>query len=217
MKYILPFLLFCSLFLSCKKNDCTCATTKTLTIQPGPSDGNDVTANFHDGNPSSADNNGNQLNELAIYEWTNSGALVEGKAFISFDLSAVPAGSTIISAKLKLYGVSSSGWLPQGNAGENACLIQRVLSSWNESTLTWNTAPPVTTVNQVLSAPSTSVWNYDISVSVTDMVQDMINENKPYGFCLSMPVKSPYRGIIFGTSEVADASKRPKLEITYSH
>jgi hypothetical protein len=219
MKQIVIFSLLALCLFACKK-ECCCdpePVAKTITMQPGPADGNDVTANFHDSHPESASSNGNSLPELSIYAWSNSGQYVEGKAYISFDLADIPAGATITSAKLSLYGVSSSGWCPQGNQGDNAFIVQRVLSSWSENTLTWNNAPAVTNAGQVTTTNSTSIWNYDMTISVTDLVQDMINENKRFGFCLTTAVKSPYRSIIFGTSEVADAAKRPKLIVTYEH
>jgi len=219
MKQIVIFSLLILGFSACKK-ECCCdpkPETKTVTMQPGPADGNDVTATFHDGHPESANGNGNSLSELAIFAWTNGGQYVEGKAFISFDLSGIPAGATITSANLSLYGVTSSGWNPQGNQGDNAFIVQRVLSSWSENTLTWNNAPATTTAGQVTSTNSTSIWNYDVTIPVTNLVQDMINQNTRYGFCLTTAVKSPFRSIVFGTSEVADAAKRPKLIVTYEH
>ena len=214
---IILFSIFIVSFTGCKKNNCTCSAIKTITLQPGPTGGNDVTANFHEGNPASANSNGNALPELAIYEWTNSGANVEGKGYISFDLSEIPSGSAITSAKLYLYGPTSSGWLPQGNQGENEFLVQRVLSAWNQQTLTFNNAPAITENNQVLVPAVTTTWNADVTISVTSLVQDMIDEGKPYGFCLSMFTKSPYRSVVFSTSEAADAVKRPKLVVTYLH
>lgn len=206
-------------FTACKKV-CTCPTeptTKTVTFQPGLKDGNDVTANFDAGRSQSAAENGNGLPELAIYEWTNGGNLVEGHGFISFDLSSIPAGSTIASARLYLYGASNSGWVPLGNSGDNRFNISRVTSAWTQSTLTWNNAPASTAVHQVTSQPTTSTWNDDMDFDVTDMVQDMITENKRYGFELSMAVADIYRSVVFNTSEVSDASRRPKLVLTYVH
>jgi hypothetical protein len=217
MQRIVMLLAIATIFVGCKK-ECTCETTHKVTFQPNQTQGNDVTATFHEGNPSSANGNGNGLPELAIFAWTNNGTYVEGKAFVSFnELSGIPSGSIITSAKLTLYGASSSGWCPLGNAGENNFLVQRVTSSWAQNTLTWNTAPATTTNDQVSVTPAAGTWNVDAVISVTDLVQKMIDENKPYGFCLTIGTKTPYRSIIFASSEVADAGKRPKLEVTYIH
>jgi hypothetical protein len=222
MQRILILLVIATLFAGCKK-DCPCEpthceTTHKVTFQPNQTQGNDVTANFHQGTPSSANDNGNALPELAIYAWTNNGAYVEGKAYVSFnELSGIPSGAIITSAKLSLFGVSSSGWCPQGNIGDNSFLVQRVTSSWAENTLTWNSAPTVTTSNQVSFTPAAGNWNVDAVITVTDLVQNMIDENKPYGFCMTTGTKSPYRSVIFASSEVSDAAKRPKLEVTYTN
>lgn len=221
MKQVLLIPVLAIAFTACKKV-CTCScptepSSKTVTLQPGLKDGNDVTANFDAGRSQSAAENGNGLPELAIYEWTNGGLLVEGHGFISFDLSTVPSGSTITSARLYLYGAATSGWLPQGNSGDNAFNVRRVTSSWSQSTLTWNNAPASTTTHQVTSQPTTTTWNDDMDFDVKDMVQDMINENKPYGFELSMVVNNPYRSVVFNTSEISDATRRPKLVLTYTH
>ena len=214
MQRIVMFITIATIFVGCKK-ECTCETTHKVTFQP--TQGNDVTATFHEGNPASANGNGNSLPELAIFAWTN-GTYVEGKAFVSFnELSGIPSGSIITSAKLTLYGASSSGWCPLGNSGENNFKVQRVTSTWAQNTLTWNTAPATTTNDQVSFTPAAGTWNIDAVISVTDLVQKMVDENKPYGFCLTIGTKAPYRSIIFASSEVTDASKRPKLEVTYIH
>src|SRR5216683_4074030 len=55
MKSILFISALIIAFTSCKK-ECTCPTPtqKTITLQPGPDNGNDVTANFDEGRPASA-------------------------------------------------------------------------------------------------------------------------------------------------------------------
>jgi hypothetical protein len=215
MRKLFYFVSITICLVSCEK-DKQVQEGKTIIIQPGPQDGNDVTATFHDGNPASADGNGNSLNELAIFAWTNTGAYVEGKAYISFDLSSIPKNAIVTSARLNLFGVATSDWCPQGNWGENVFLVQRVLSAWDQQTLSWNNAPLVSQTNQTLSTASTTPWYNPMSVSVTGIVQDMLAENKPYGFCLSVSQHSPYRSFIFGSSEVTERSNRPSLEISYT-
>lgn len=207
---LIPFV-----FTSCVK-DCVCEPTeKTITLQPGPTEGNDGYTSYLASDPSWA-NGTNTLPEITTVAWTNGGALSKSRGHVSFNLDEIPSGSTINSARLYLYGMSSSVNAPQGNSGDNRLYIQRILSSWSETTLTWNNAPPISEEDQVTTTASTSTWNYDIDVSVTSMVQDMINENKRYGFALKLINETPYASIVLGSSEVADASRRPKLVVTYT-
>jgi hypothetical protein len=52
------------------------------------------------------------------------------RGLVRFDLSAIPANATITSATLYLY--------ENGNKTGQATYIYRVTSSWNESTVTWD-------------------------------------------------------------------------------
>ena len=72
-------------------------------------------------------------------------------------------------------------------------------------------------INQVTTPQTTSTWNYDLNVSVTNMVQDMISENKRYGFALKFVIDDIYRSIVLGSSEASDPTKRPKLIVTYTY
>jgi hypothetical protein len=209
----LPALLFTA--VSCNKDAFRIPDRKTVTIRSDSTNGNDVTVNFHDGVPISAESNGNHIPELAIYAWTNGGAYVEGKSYIRFDLSAIPSGAQILSATLNLYGKTSGEWIPQGNQGDNAFWVERVLGPWDQLTLTWNSAPPTTSVNRVLTPNSTSVWENDLSIPVTELVQDMIDNKERFGFCLSVSENVPYRSFGFATCEAADTLKRPSLVLTY--
>ena len=204
-------------FTSCVK-ECTCTpppTQKTITSQPGPTDGNDAYTSYLASDPSWA-NGTNTLPEITTVTWTNGGAISKSRGYVSFNLDEIPSGAHIDSARLYIYGISSSVNAPQGNSGDNRLYIQRVLSSWSENTITWNNAPATSEENQVTTPATTTTWNADINVSVTSMVQDMINENKRYGFSLKLINDVPYASIVLGSSETTDPTKRPKLVVTYT-
>lgn len=70
-----------------------------------------------------------------------------GAALIRFDISALPSDATIDSAYLQLYLESGTGLNPVDLS------LRIVTSSWNESTVTWNTAPAAT--------PGWITWSMD--------------------------------------------------------
>jgi hypothetical protein len=63
------------------------------------------------------------------------------KYFVSFPLNTVPAGKVIISATLTLhqFGNAGQGWSPP--PVPSYIQVLTLGQSWNENTLTWNTAP----------------------------------------------------------------------------
>jgi hypothetical protein len=71
----------------------------TLSLRPGPEDGND--ASVSDYYP-----NGNYANDVYIkaFSWTISGYPVVVRSFFSFNLDTLPSGSEIIGAYLDLFG-----------------------------------------------------------------------------------------------------------------
>ena len=64
--------------------------------------------------------------------------LQESYSLLQFDLSALPIGGQVTSAKLQLF-------LESGSGPASATLdISRATSAWNPATVTWNTAPSLT-------------------------------------------------------------------------
>ena len=187
----------------------------TLTLRQGPDKGQDVFVYKEAGVKSS---NFNYVPELNANAWSTNGNTNGSGSFIRFDgLSAIPDASIVISAKLYLYGLSSSLSTPQGNYGDNACYIKRVVDPWDESTLVFSPKlPRSTNAGQAILPASTSHWNYNPVVDVTAMVAHMIaypNEN--YGFSINLITQQKYRSIVFGSSEQPDKSLRPKLVVVY--
>lgn len=210
---------------------------QTVTLQPGATEGSDARiSNVQNctppGNPFSNLPNSNDpdFQDMPVAAWTNNAngcATIQHRAFLKFTaLNNIPQTATILSAKLSLYGVSSSVSLPQGNSyypgspynssGTNECWIKQVSGSWSESAITWNNQPAVTETNRVAIPASTSQYGYDaLDIDVTNMVKSMVNNAANNGFCIMLQNEVYYRSVTFASSDHADAAKRPKLVITY--
>lgn len=185
-----------------------------LTLRPGPNSGQDV---YVDKELGVRSHNLNYVPELNANAWTIDGNPYNSGSYIRFDsLVIVPTSTSIISAKLYLFGLSSSLSTPQGDNGDNACYIQRVLGSWDESTLKHSTEPASTTEGQSILLPSTSQWNYNAVADVTGLVSYMVaHPSENFGFFIHLQTQTPYRSIVFGSSEQSDKNLRPKLVVTY--
>lgn len=192
---------------------------KTLTLQPG-SEGKD--ANFNSLNPNAL---GGSSNDVSVMAWTNSGNSVTVRSIIDFDLSAIPDGATIKSAYLSLYNnntsVNNSGkhsdYATYGTVGaDNAAYLKRITSSWDESTVTWNTQPSTIGTNQVLIPSSTDIHQDYPNIDVTALIQDIYNnKSTSFGIMIQLRTEGYYRGLILASSDHPDSTKRPKLVINY--
>ena len=137
------------------------------------------------------------------------------------ELSTIPSNAVIVSATLRLYGVTSdrNTSYPGAPASyyENTVVVQQITSPWNENTVTWNTQPSTTTANQFIIPQSTSEYNWNYSNSSPElvaMVQNMVSGNN-YGFMLRLQTEQHYRNMVFASSDHPDASLHPELEVTY--
>lgn len=157
--------------------------------------------------------------EFSIYGWTYTGTPTIRRAYIDFDWSVIPANATIQSATLTLYNDSlsqSTSGQHQQLSGSNEMYMERIITPWNELTVTWNNQPSVTTANQI-SIPASTGPYVDYDIDVTTLVQDIIdNPGAGYGFALRLQNENYYRSVIFAGSNHSDSTIRPKLEITYT-
>lgn len=150
------------------------------------------------------------------------------RAFLRFSqLSTIPSTATIISAKLKLYGSATRGYsnfyntyYPGSSEPTNEMYLQRVTGSWSESTITANTQPTTTSVNQVEIPATGSLYNWDYensSINLKAQVQYMVsNPAQNYGFMMRQQIEEIYRSAYFASSDNADPTKWPELIVTYS-
>ncbi|MEP6683073.1 MAG: DNRLRE domain-containing protein [Parafilimonas sp.] len=190
------------------------ASNLKLTLRPGPKHGQDV---YFDKDQGVESDNLNYVPELCANSWTINGSLYRSGFYIRFDsLMLVPSGSHVVSAKLYLYGLSNSLSTPQGDNGDNACYVDRVISEWDQSTLTYLNRPKNSIDHSVTMAASTSQWNYNAVVDVTSYVSYFVEKpSENYGFYIHLIDQAQYRSMVFGSSEQSDKNFRPKLVVTY--
>ena len=141
------------------------------------------------------------------------------RSVIAFDLSSVPTNATVTSAKLSLYSTNDLNSMGQHStlSGPNDCLLQRITSDWNQTTVTWNTRPTTTAQNEVALPASDSATENYINIDVTAITQDMVNNpSSSFGFMFKLQNESYYRRMNFCLSDNTSPALRPKLEVCYS-
>ena len=118
--------------------------------------------------------------------------------FLKFDLSGLPDGANILSAKLYLYG--------SGNGRVTARLVSD--DSWNEHTITWNNMPGAGAQldSKRIGLPRWYEWD------VTSAVQQEFSGDK----VLSVRLSITRGGGTFNSKEFMWARFRPYLKITHN-
>lgn len=185
------------------------AIQQTITIQP-TSNPNDAHVDSY--NPAG----GAGDTEIEIGGWTIYGTATSWRSYLKFDQSQIPTASTIISATLYLYSmpVPHSGDGVNANYGTaNSFYVERITGTWSPSTLAWSNLPISTAVNKATVPQSTAAFQ-DITINVTNIVQDML-VNGNYGFAFLLQNEVPYNFRTFASSTYSNAALHPKLVITY--
>lgn len=162
--------------------------------------------------------------------WTWDGDLFTERSLIKFnELESIPTGAIITNVKLKLYGCSDqegNNVYPGSSFNEysNSVYVQRVTSAWDESTVTWSTQPTTSTstLTQIIIPNSEGQYNWNYTIENSDelkaMVQDMVsNPNTNHGFILKLISETTYRRMAFASSDNADSTLWPALQVTYSY
>ena len=204
------------LAFACKKE----SNNKTLTLQPGPADGNSMSVSAYDADPNVANTNdyNHQVfnKELAFGAFRSIDVLTIRRIFISFDLKQLPGKAEIVSAKLSLFGLSSPVTFP-ATQGWNNFMVRRVLENWDEETITWNNQPSTVSEHQLHLPDVTDPFSIT-DMDVTALVKAMRAEtpDKTAGFCLRINGETgPIRTVVFASNRHDDPTKRPKLVIEY--
>lgn len=186
----------------------------TVVLQPSAEQGKDadITSN-------QADINFADKESCIAYTWTNNGKLGNKRAFFAFDFSNIPAQAIITSAKLSLYFNPTDEYESfHVHSGTNDIHIERVITAWNESTITWNNQPTTSLSNRISLPPSASPTQDYLDIDVTNMAIDMHNpEIGNHGFMIRMMDESNYyKSVLFASSDHPNAALHPKLEVTWT-
>ncbi|MBA4854079.1 DNRLRE domain-containing protein [Emticicia sp. BO119] len=187
-----------------------CPNTGILTLQPDASSSKEATISsiIPDENRSA------NILDIGGVAQTNSGTPNITRTLLDFNLSTLPQGTAIDSARLYLYGNPNT--TIGSNISPNQLDIYRIVSNWQQNTVTWNIQPSID-LNTKSSLPSSSGGDYSsYIVDVTALVQNYVNDkNNSFGFMLKLFNESPYRRLIFASSKVVDTQLHPKLVIYY--
>lgn len=138
---------------------------------------------------------------------------------LSFDLSSIPVGATVSSAKLQLYGI---GW-----SGANISIeFFNLLRSWNDCQASWIKADSnnweVAGANGATDRGTTAITTITTSgiqrwyeINLTGLVQSWIN-NPESNKGLLVRGKDPYNiSTYYFASSEDTAARGPKLTVTY--
>jgi hypothetical protein len=158
---------------------------------------------------------------LLVHGWTSNGYTDISRTMLDWDLSFIPSNATIVSADLSLYNDPNSASFNGEHSnltGQNNSYIQRIIQSWEEYGVTWNTQPNTTVQNQLSVPASVSPHQDFLNLNVTALMQDMIsNPGSNYGLMMQLVNESPYRDLVFASSENHTAARHPRLQICYDY
>jgi hypothetical protein len=128
-------------------------------------------------------------------------------ALIEFDLSSIPSGVIITSARIT---VTVSGVSGSGNYG-----VHQIVSSWSETSVSWNydaTWKSAAENTQSISSKGTVSW------TITNLVQSWVDGSQNnYGVAIWAGAWNVNRYIDFCSIECSSSSDHPKLTINYEY
>ncbi len=179
----------------------------------------DGSIGFHDGG-TSADVNYGSATHFSAFSQPAVTVVGEnaGWGLIQFDLTSIPVGSEIISAELRLtaFGDGFSSFITSGHEGSNACWLSRIIESWDEYAVTWNTQPAITAVGQIEVSESIDPYE-DYIIDLKEIVQDMVdNPASNYGLALHLQEESPTRGLMFKSKDSDNEEDWPELTVNFT-
>lgn len=151
--------------------------------------------------------------------WTIFGTPVNYHNLFKFDFSSIPSNAIIQSALMNLFYAPNNLFYANDTSltNSNESVLQRITTSWSENTVTWNTQPSTTTLNEVILPQSTSGNQDYTNIDVTALVQDMFaNPSTSYGFMLHLTNEAYYARLLFASGDNSIIYMHPQLELCYT-
>ena len=135
------------------------------------------------------------------------------RSLVKFDLSGIPAGTSISQATLYLHLIGSC------DSGErrHEVTVYRAKANWSESSVNWNNKPGYAEAYGSASIPSRT-WGW-YSFDVSNLVRGWVNGSFPnYGLILRGPESSGNDSAMlqFYTRDKSGRTYDPYLSITYA-
>ncbi len=133
-----------------------------------------------------------------------------GRAYFQFDLSGIPAGSTIVSAVLAIYALNTD----ESEAGNRTYEVHEVEASWDDATLTWNNQPAFNAAvadSVVINANTTGFKNF---TGLKTLIQTLLDGTNN-GFMIKVNNEAAAPSMNYASSDHATATRRPSLIINY--
>ncbi|AWV98769.1 DNRLRE domain-containing protein [Arcticibacterium luteifluviistationis] len=191
-------------------------STLTMAYQNGPETGKDarVWSAVPENNLGTT-----ETIQAAQWSWTQGEGTL--RTFIDFDLSKIPTNAIIESASLELFytgdEISYNSEQNQKNSTvSNESYLRRVINPWEEDSVTWLNQPSYTIENEIIISDQVQEPK-DIVLDMKKLIQDYVrNPESSHGFVFMLKNEQKYRYLFFGSSDHADASKRPKFRVNYS-
>lgn len=155
------------------------------------------------------DSNYGSVSELRVSHYRTS------NAYLKFDLSDIPSGSSIIEAVLSLHAKTRISW-GDSNAPkiDPTIRVHSVLSNeWDEKTITYNNAPKID--ETPLDSKKIMAENTEYTFNVKSFVEKQLKEGKMV-MSLALTALEEHSflsGVRFSSKE--DSPQAPKLQISY--
>jgi hypothetical protein len=160
----------------------------------------------------------NVQNQTDVSDWP-----CFSKFYLKLPLDSIPPGKVVLSAQLTLYQFGNAGGGQWGPAPDSLLQVSTVSPHWEESSLSWNSAPtPLENVAQTWARPITD-WPGWPGVAVTWDVSRAVAEAYREGELFSVVFYSAdanyHSGKYFISSDTGDwnAEGRPTLEVTWGN
>lgn len=132
------------------------------------------------------------------------------RAFIRFDFN-FPTGTSVLSSELKLF-------LDDAPSSTRTYAIDRSLSSWTETDITWDNQPATlgTPTASVITGTINDIWlSWDVTDDITDFVNG-ISSNYGWGVSDTVESSATSREGKFTSRNDDDEDERPVLEVAFS-